>query len=500
MHATLTSYTLSQLRNHRSQNSKVAHTHLSLAGGRYVLPDKDNGPLRQALVKDARLGVHNYIVEMRTPIFPFLLDVDLQTSAAVQPEFWRELVQYCMTSVQQFSPPAGTNVCYMTLVEPVQLETGRWKNGMHLYWPELLVNQDTAMQMRCIIIETLTTRYGNPYQNSAWANIIDQSVLTSNGIRFLYHCKARKCVCNRDKKCENCLGTGYLDEGRPYQPKEVFRMDGFEVKPDDDLSNQFTTSYEYAFLKTSVRVLDGRPATVVVPPAMLASIPMPRAVVKKQKTVHEAIGPDGAAKDDFSVKIGDRQHIFEPYSDLNVTAGLLDAINKSGLCPEKQTCQKLKRGTDGQAYLLIGGVNWCNNTPDGPRKHSRQDVFYIVTQTHIRQGCFCGKYEGYCLGHYRSVELHPLDRALLFGKEFIEVAGMAREALQAAARMDMQRVMMSSSSSIDPRQQAFMNLQLVAGSLGTNNALARVAAAVNQAVAPQPKPAPKRKLVSDDDD
>jgi hypothetical protein len=127
-------------------------------------------------------------------------------------------------------------------------------------------------------------------------------------------------------------------------------------------------------------------------------------------------------------------------------------------------------------------------------------VFYIVTQTHIRQGCFCGKYEGYCLGHYRSVELHPLDRALLFGKEFIEVAGMAREALQAAARMDMQRVMMSSSSSIDPRQQAFMNLQLVAGSLGTNNALARVAAAVNQAVAPQPKPAPKRKLVSDDDD
>ena len=69
-----------------------------------------------------------------------------------------------------------------------------------------------------------------------WADVYDEAVYTSAGLRLVHSFKADDCrACRNDQKkrqgCKSCMGMGKTVDRRAYQP--VLAIDGLGVRPQE---------------------------------------------------------------------------------------------------------------------------------------------------------------------------------------------------------------------------------------------------------------------------
>jgi hypothetical protein len=456
----MSSHTSQFLRNYRAATVNDS-THFSLTGGKYKVPDDLFDAFFNVLKKDVEnpgSRTRNWLVERRTPVFRFFLDIDLPSSKPVDMQFWEVIIRCCLTSLDQFQVSSLCTTCYVTVVDPVKLDNGLFKNGTHLYFPYLYVNEELALQIRHVILTTVVAQFhSDKYEDTLWDTIIDRSVLTSNGIRLVYSHKARTCTCGRDRSCAQCDGTFHVDLGRPYKPVAVYALESYSMVPKIDLANEFRTNIFKTFQLTSVRAPGATPTPVVVPPH-LASMPLARSVAPAAKRPPRPATEETPGADANEVVC--TGFTFTRFDDSGIKSTMLQAINHSGLCKYEQKCKKLFREANGRAFLLHGELKYCNNPPDGPRNHSGQDVYYVATKhpPQLHQKCWSAK----CDGRSCSVELSPIYHQLLFGEDFQDIAPVARSAVQAAASLRMQDVAMLQPP---PEVWAYINVRMVAATV-----------------------------------
>jgi hypothetical protein len=233
----------------------------------------------------------------------------------------------------------------------------------------------------------------------------------------------------------------------------VYALEGFEMVPKIDLTNEFRTNVLKTFQLTSVRA-PGATLTPVVPPPHLASVPLARSVAPAAKRPVRPVTDQTPGADANEVVCNG--FTFARFDDSGIKSTMLQAINHSGLCKHEQKCKKMFREANGRAFLLHGELKFCNNPPDGPRNHSGQDVYYVATKNPpmLHQKCWSTK----CDGRSCSVELSPIYQVLLFGEDFQEIAPVARSAVQAAAGLRMQDVAMMDPP---PEVWAYVNVCMV---------------------------------------
>lgn len=105
--------------------------------------------------------------------------------------------------------------------------SGRWKHGLHLHWPKMLVNYDRACQMRLSVVNALQREHwpelgeANPVDPAAtastlsirsipWCDVVDERVYqraeNGGGLRMVHAPKATECKeCTiRSASCGNC--------------------------------------------------------------------------------------------------------------------------------------------------------------------------------------------------------------------------------------------------------------------------------------------------------
>ncbi len=158
-------------------------THVLMDGGQLHVPDTDINDFYRTYLLDIARGAKLYVVEQKTEIFKFFVDIDFKAERALEDEDAIDLCSRIYESVK-------SGKCFVARAPPRQLKDGIVKSGFHLHWPDLCVTRQEAMALRTRILLDL--------DGDEWSQIIDSSVYGGSGLR--------------------CLWSHKKPEGDPYTP------------------------------------------------------------------------------------------------------------------------------------------------------------------------------------------------------------------------------------------------------------------------------------------
>lgn len=182
---------------------------------------------------DIKNGITHYIIERRTPFFHFHADLDIKRKDPMDDENIIALMNDFFVCVQKFYP-STTAVSRFDMV--VCTSVGKGKTGIHVIFPNLIVNQNQAIDIRNYYVSFLISKYGDMVglQNS-WEDIVDMSVYEANGLRMVGSnktedcpdCDGKRCKKSSDSPrrniCTTCGGRGRIDTGKIYKPHLYMR-------------------------------------------------------------------------------------------------------------------------------------------------------------------------------------------------------------------------------------------------------------------------------------
>lgn len=157
-------------------------THVLMDGGQLHVPDKDLEEFYRAYLADLACGHKLYVVEQKTEIFKFFVDIDFKAPRALDDDDARDLCERICAAVDR-------GPCLVARAPPRHVKGGI-KSGLHLHWPDLSVTRSEALGLRTKILLDL--------DGDEWAQIIDSSVYGGSGLR--------------------CVWSHKKPEGEPYVP------------------------------------------------------------------------------------------------------------------------------------------------------------------------------------------------------------------------------------------------------------------------------------------
>ena len=160
-----------------------APTHVLMDGGQLHVPDADLDAFYKAYLADIACGSRLYVVEQKTEIFKFFVDIDFKAERALIDDDAFELCTRICAAVDN-------GPCLVARAPPRKIKDGEIKSGFHLHWPDLCVSRSEALALRTKILLEL--------DGDEWAQIIDSSVYGGSGLR--------------------CLWSHKKPEGAPYVP------------------------------------------------------------------------------------------------------------------------------------------------------------------------------------------------------------------------------------------------------------------------------------------
>jgi hypothetical protein len=209
-------------------------SHLLLTGGKFQIPPE---ALHVCYAELGRL-LHQKDVDMicvtenRTVQFPMYYDIDLKLPLPhLSKEAIRTIVAVIVKQTLRFFPvDTHDRLGYVVVLDktgkaPMNAETNLYKHGVHVHFPRIIVDLDSALQIRFGVLNGLTSYMGswedvlgiNP--GEAWNTIVDDSVYRG-GLRMIGAPKATKCsTCTKGGACKDCKGQnrGYVIDQRVYQ-------------------------------------------------------------------------------------------------------------------------------------------------------------------------------------------------------------------------------------------------------------------------------------------
>ncbi len=224
--------------------SKKNVTHLLLDGGTLSVNNNDDDRFFESYVRDVIHGTKLCVVEQKTQVFRFFVDVDL-----VIPDEEGLDVDFVGIALT-ISRIVNMGKCVLAKASPRKVEHGI-KRGLHIIWPESKVTKQKAHRIRTDIVDEL---------GSDWEKVIDPNVYAGSGLRMLWSLK-------NDEESTPYIPWGYITaedktfkEFRDVQPKvEFLRMFSirttYEDIDDDDERTKLDARYSdiEAFIRKNVK-------------------------------------------------------------------------------------------------------------------------------------------------------------------------------------------------------------------------------------------------------
>lgn len=216
----LTSYVK---RSNTSDKREV--THLLLDGGNIHLSSDDMEEFYSCYANDLVCGRKNFIVEMKTPVFKYFMDLDILDHEFYEGKRLIKLVQTVQHALSFFFDrydgfSGDVYICTSPPKEQHLQDTDYIKTGVHLIWPDVVVTTDIAIFLRQFVIQYVTAKLGKREEHNPWEVVFDHSVYESNGLRMIGSYKAQSCKdCRRNRdnsSCDTCKGLGKLYGNHTY--------------------------------------------------------------------------------------------------------------------------------------------------------------------------------------------------------------------------------------------------------------------------------------------
>jgi hypothetical protein len=152
-------------------------THVLMDGGILQVPYEQLDEFYVECVHAIRLGKKIYVVEQKTDVFKFFVDLDYKGPEALPDDVILELATTMHSVVQK-------GRCVIARAEPRQVDT-QVKTGVHIHWPDVFVTKSEALALRTRILLELP-------DDPEWSQRIDASVYGGSGLRMLWSHKREK--------------------------------------------------------------------------------------------------------------------------------------------------------------------------------------------------------------------------------------------------------------------------------------------------------------------
>ena len=391
---------------------------MSLCGGPYGrlnIPMESNDAWLRAYSAELDRAQHSlFFCERRTEVFRMHFDLDFLQSDAVPLAYVVALVSAANSVFRSFFPglpPAAEEWGAMILsAPPKSVERNGCtlvKSGYHVIWNKLYVNQRRALKLRANVVSLLERTWDKREEcANSYHDVVDEVVLTQNGLRMYGSDKAVRCkVCKNSKSrasCVPCGGRGLLIENRAYTLSAVLGPDG-EKCP--ELCSKYLGCTLECVRATSTRVSNRAPTPGYKVPDNAVKSPTGRSG-RKRKLGPSSSSRGGGESGPRDCRLLDRS--IPVYPEI---AKRINATEKwEGLDVLRVFFNSKKR--EYLVHVSGPGSSYCRNVG---RAHGSSGVYFMVKSTGIHQRCYSHK--GTCRSYTSGVvsELKPWLREALFG-------------------------------------------------------------------------------------
>ena len=337
-------------------------THVLMDGGVLSVPFDRLDEFYRGCIQCVKAGEKIYVVEQKTDVYNFFMDVDYKADEALELEDVKSLAVDICFKINSLGLPKR---CVISVAAPKRKDN-QIKTGIHFNWPDIQVNQEGAITLMYHVVSSLNT-----LRSGDWSKYIDKSVYgdmdsetKGSGFRMPWSHKMGKHADCHGHGCLVCNKTGKLIEGE-YLPAFMYTEDG-------DLDKYpYEVSMDGLNL-TTIRSLSTEPMDV----------PKFAGVVKKPRK--EGTFTASQTKDEVC--------------NIELYGHLETFIQKYMTGQQRARVKRVFRNKKG--YMLDTTSKYCENL--GRAHHSNHIWFLISCDGTIRQKCFCrcetmdGRKYGFC--------------------------------------------------------------------------------------------------------
>ena len=150
-------------------------THVLMSGGILHVPTEETQEFYREYVRCVNSGTKLYVVEQKTELFKFFVDLDYKAETKLAEDDLLQFVNIIHEALETSSR------CLIARAQPRPIKDGLVKSGVHIHWPDLVVTRTRAMNLRTEIIARLSEAF--PFE---WDKVIDASVYGGSGLRMLW--------------------------------------------------------------------------------------------------------------------------------------------------------------------------------------------------------------------------------------------------------------------------------------------------------------------------
>lgn len=379
-------------------NSPIVNekSHTTFDGKIVYLPIEKEYEFIKKYAEDYKNGHKLYYVEVRPPIFKYMIDLDISDK-----EYWtdKEIIDISLFINKIINEFYNNVVCIVCKSGPKN-KADLIHTGIHIIWPKLYVNSEIAMFLRGAILQKISSSENLKKPLNEWSAVLDEVIYDKNGYRMVYSDKI-------DMKTRK-------DENRIYRPlvvlnKEEARPEYLKRLLDDPVTLIADTSIRYLGSGSEVFPIEKMPEWVSKELIFIEGL-------KKEKTLKK-----------YSITG-------------SLEFDIINSVIKKNL-PEYSSDPKLIRnivrypeGKDNNGrppnILVTTYSRYCMNLG---REHRSCGIYFHVSPKGLCQKCLCtchnfeGRKNGLCKDFTSKYYPIPIDLSMLLFPEknmkFKEVDG-----------------------------------------------------------------------------
>lgn len=347
-----------------TKDSDTKPTHLLLDGGRVKIKDSliDTFYKIYAECIDSKVPLH--VVEHKTELFKFFSDLDfISANEMTQDELIKIIHTIQEALFYMFETNNNVIVCTTDKKIVIKESVEYIKQGVHLYWPSLIVNIENAMLIRGLIIHKLKTTFGERDSINIWDDVVDLSVYKTNGIRMIGSSK-----CSYDRSGGK---TEFIDDKRLYKPTII--IDSHKQVLEEEL-NKLLADTHNMILTTSIRLTSGELTNIVNIPEFL-KLPL----------------------------VDECEECEEPSSKRVSSSSLVyqEILRFFRIHVKNYSADDVKKvlNFDDKVYIILTKSKYCQNID---RSHNSCQIYFKLSRDGLCQKCHCicntmaGRKYGYC--------------------------------------------------------------------------------------------------------
>ena len=339
------------------QRNSTAMSNISMdgwMGGKLYVPPNEYEEFLADAARDIDSNIPIYIIERRTPIYKWHLDLDILDHEPLPLDKIKNIsADISQVALATLNMPVGRGDFFIILgTVPKQKSEGHWKTGLHIIAPYLKVNSEQCLQVRDTCIPMLKEKYKIL---NTWEDAFDESVYIGSGLRLLGSNKMEMCSCKRkDQHCTLCNGFGKIDTGRSYSILDVITSKG-KSKP--EVVQKLKKNTQLALTMSSIKCFD-----------VLPSSSNDTEVKVRKRTVDGTTELITGTPD--SVVLNNLRSINTNYEKTRITKEL-----RSDKC-----------------VMFHVDTKYCMNVS---REHTSSNIYFVLSSRGLSQRCFSKQCQGF---------------------------------------------------------------------------------------------------------